>query len=82
MVLLVLVDNFRAWCASRVVTLDREYAKQILNACAFSQSISEKERCGVGLDATREAAEQLGFVPREVSFERKYVQERVSRLSV
>ena len=43
------LDNFRSWCANRVLTLDREYAKQILNACALSQAISEKEKSKVAL---------------------------------
>lgn len=43
------LDNFRTWCANRVLTLDREHAKQILNACALSQATSEKERCKVAL---------------------------------
>lgn len=38
------------------------------------------------LDAAREAAKQLGFMPREVNFEQfkygKHVQERLDKLSI
>lgn len=43
------LDNFRSWCANRVLTLDREHAKQILNACALSQATTEKEKFRVAL---------------------------------
>lgn len=43
------VDNFRSWCASRVLPLSREHAKQILNACALSQSGSNRGRTRIAL---------------------------------
>lgn len=43
------LDNFRSWCADRVLPLDREYAVQILNACAFSQAVSESDLSEVAL---------------------------------
>ncbi len=36
--------NFHHWCASRVLSLDREYAKEILNSCALSQGKTDKEK--------------------------------------
>lgn len=39
--------NFYHWCASRVLSLDREYAKEILNACALPQGKTDKEKSEV-----------------------------------
>lgn len=41
--------NFEHWCASRVLSLDREYAKEILNAAAFSQSATDRDRAETAL---------------------------------
>ncbi len=41
--------NFEHWCASRVLSLDREYAKEILNAAAFSQGATDRERAETAL---------------------------------
>lgn len=39
------LDNFYYWCASRILTLDREYAKEILNSIGARQaSTDRKER--------------------------------------
>lgn len=36
--------NFYFWCASRVLTLDREYAKELLNSIGATQASTDKER--------------------------------------
>ena len=41
--------NFYAWCSSRVLTLDRKYAKEILNALGMKQSVTDKERAKIAL---------------------------------
>lgn len=41
--------NFYAWCSSRVLTLDRKYAKEILNALGMRQSTTDKERAEISL---------------------------------
>lgn len=41
--------NFEHWCASRVLSLDREYAKEILNSCALTQSSTDKDRAEIAL---------------------------------
>ncbi len=41
--------NFYAWCSSRVLTLDRQYAKEILNALGMKQSNTDKERAEIAL---------------------------------
>lgn len=38
------VTNFYYWCASRMLTLDRTYAKEILNSIGASQSVTDRER--------------------------------------
>ncbi len=41
--------NFYAWCSSRVLTLDRKYAKEILNALGMKQSATDKERAEIAI---------------------------------
>lgn len=41
--------NFYAWCSARVLTLDRKYAKEILNALGMKQSTTDKERAEIAI---------------------------------
>ena len=43
------VTNFYYWCASRMLTLDRTYAKEILNSIGASQSVTDRERAQIAL---------------------------------
>lgn len=43
------VNNFHYWCASRLLTLDRQYAKEILNSVGLSQATTDRERAQVAL---------------------------------
>ena len=43
------LENFQHWCASRVLTLDRKYAKEILNSIGASQAATDRERAGIAL---------------------------------
>lgn len=43
------LDVFRHWCASRVLSLDRKYAKEILNSIGVAQAVTDKERAKVAL---------------------------------
>ncbi|SDB60905.1 hypothetical protein [Butyrivibrio sp. INlla16] len=43
------LTNFYYWCASRVLTLDREYAKEILSSIGAQQGTTDKERAKVAL---------------------------------
>ena len=43
------VTNFYYWCATRVLTLDRKYAKQILSSMGMSQAPTDKERAQIAL---------------------------------
>ena len=38
------LNNFYFWCASRVLTLDRKYAKEILNSIGARQAATDRER--------------------------------------
>ena len=43
------ITNFNYWCATRVLTLDRTYAKEILNSIGMLQAVTDKERAKIAL---------------------------------
>lgn len=43
------LNVFYHWCASRVLSLDRKYAKEILNSIGMSQAVTDKERAKISL---------------------------------
>lgn len=43
------IDNFYHWCASRVLSLDRKYAKEILNSIGMAQAITDRDRAKISL---------------------------------
>lgn len=43
------LTNFHYWCASRLLTLDRQHAKAILNSVGLSQATTDRERAQVAL---------------------------------
>lgn len=43
------VTNFYYWCASRILTLDRQYAKEILNSIGASQAVTDRDRARIAL---------------------------------
>lgn len=43
------VANFYYWCATRVLTLDRQYAKEILNSIGALQAVTDRERAQIAL---------------------------------
>jgi hypothetical protein len=48
----ILIDNlsnFNHWCASRVLSLDRKYAKEILNSIGVAQAVTDKDRANISL---------------------------------
>ena len=42
-------ENFYHWCASRVLTLDRKYAKEILNTIGAKQAVTDRDRATIAL---------------------------------
>ncbi len=43
------VTNFQHWCAGRILTLDRQHIKAILNSIGASQSFTDKDRAHIAL---------------------------------
>ena len=43
------LTNFYHWCASRVLSLDRKYAKEILNSIGVAQAITDRDRANISL---------------------------------
>lgn len=43
------ITNFYYWCASRVLTLDRQYAKEILNSIGVLQAVTDRDRAKISL---------------------------------
>lgn len=43
------LTNFYYWCASRVLTLDRKYAKEILNSIGMTQAVTDRDRAKIAL---------------------------------
>lgn len=43
------LNNFYFWCSSRVLTLDRKYAKEILNSIGALQTQTDKERAVIAI---------------------------------
>ena len=41
--------NFRLWCASRVLTLDRKYAKEIMNSLGLKQAVTDRDRAEIAI---------------------------------
>ena len=41
--------NFNHWCASRMLSLDRKYAKEILNSIGVTQAVTDKDRADIAL---------------------------------
>lgn len=43
------LNNFYAWCASRVLTLDRKYAKEIMNSLGLRQAVTDRDRAEIAI---------------------------------
>ena len=43
------ITNFYYWCASRMLTLDRKYVKEILNSIGAVQAMTDRERAQIAL---------------------------------
>jgi len=43
------LNNFHYWCATRLLTLDRRYAKEILNSLGMKQAVTDQERAGIAV---------------------------------
>ncbi|MCB6309069.1 hypothetical protein LI216_04895 [Mediterraneibacter glycyrrhizinilyticus] len=43
------ITNFYYWCATRVLTSDRKYAKEILNSIGMQQAVTDRDRAKIAL---------------------------------
>lgn len=43
------ITNFYHWCASRVLSLDRKFAKEILNSIGVAQAVTDRDRANISL---------------------------------
>lgn len=43
------MNNFYHWCASRVLSPDRKYAKEILNSIGMAQAMTDRDRAKISL---------------------------------
>lgn len=43
------LNNFYYWCSSRVLTLDRKYAKEIMAAIGANQAVTDKDRAMIAV---------------------------------
>lgn len=43
------IANFDFWCAERLMSIRREYYKEIVNACGFTQATTDKQRAEVAI---------------------------------
>lgn len=43
------LNNFYYWCSSRVLTLDRRYAKEILNSIGARQAVTDRDRACIAI---------------------------------
>ncbi len=43
------ITNFYHWCGSRVLSLDRKYAKEIMNSIGVAQAITDRDRANIAL---------------------------------
>lgn len=66
------ITNFYYWCATRVLTLDRKYAKEILNSIGMKQAVTDKDRAKIALTYRCASLTDVFWVREEgekVSFE-------------
>lgn len=59
------VTNFQYWCATRILTLDRQYAKEILNSIGAVQAVTDKERAQIALSYRCVSLTDIYWVKKE-----------------
>lgn len=61
------LNNFYHWCASRVLSLDRIYAKEILNSIGAVQAVTDRDRSDIALSYHCVSLTDVFWVRRERS---------------
>lgn len=67
------INNFYHWCASRVLSLDRKYAKEILNSIGMAQAMTDRDRAKVSLSYHCVSLTDIYWVKKsdeEISYEK------------
>lgn len=59
------VTNFQHWCASRILTLDRQYAKEMLNSIGAVQAVTDRERAQIALSCSSVSLTDIYWVKKE-----------------
>jgi len=84
------INNFYYWCASRVLSLDRKYAKEILNSIGMAQAVTDRDRAKISLSYhcvsltdiywVKESGEQISY--KEINLYDNSLNEAVVALSL
>ena len=67
------MNNFYHWCASRVLSLDRKYAKEILNSIGMAQAVTDRDRAKISLSYHCVSLTDIYWVKKsdeEISYEK------------
>lgn len=67
------MNNFNHWCASRVLSLDRQYAKEILNSIGMAQAMTDRDRAKISLSYHCVSLTDIYWVKKsdeEISYEK------------
>lgn len=67
------INNFYHWCASRVLSLDRKYAKEILNSIGMAQAMTDRDRAKISLSYHCVSLTDIYWVKKsdeEISYEK------------
>lgn len=67
------INNFYHWCASRVLSLDRKYAKEILNSIGMAQAMTDQDRAKIALSYHCVSLTDIYWVKKsdeEISYEK------------
>lgn len=67
------INHFYHWCASRVLSLDRKYAKEILNSIGMAQAMTDRDRAKISLSYHCVSLTDIYWVKKsdeEISYEK------------
>ncbi len=67
------MNNFYHWCASRVLSFDRKYAKEILNSIGMAQAVTDRDRAKISLSYHCVSLTDIYWVKKsdeEISYEK------------
>lgn len=67
------INNFYHWCASRVLSQDRKYAKEIFNSIGMAQAMTDRDRAKISLSYHCVSLTDIYWVKKsdeEISYEK------------